>query len=167
MDTEGMSKKRPVSKGLLNRVALYIRDNSINGECIQDEETMAYHLGLTVDTVHKVIAQLSDSKLIVVNESIEPGVPNTYIYVGEGAVSKLILEAGKCSKELNKKLDSLGLSEEVKEIILDYDEKVRELMYETQQQNQIVEAYKSFKDSIIKAVDTPEGQVHIIARKRP
>ncbi|MEG6614984.1 hypothetical protein V6C27_00905 [Peptococcaceae bacterium 1198_IL3148] len=159
-------KERPVSKGLLQRVSIYIRDNSINGVCAQDLETIAYHLGMTVELVGKVIDQLKDQGLIIARENDNPLLPTAYIYVGDGAASKLVLEVGQISDSIINQLDQMSL-DQVKEIILDYDSKVRELLYEMQQQTQEVEAYRSFKENIVKTLDAADGLVHIIAKKRP
>ncbi|WP_031515983.1 hypothetical protein [Desulfofalx alkaliphila] len=167
MGSSGVKKSRPVSKGLLKRVSLYIRDNAINGKCIQDEETMAYHLGLTVETVNRVIEQLKENKLVMVEESKKANLPNAYIYLGDGAASRLVLETGQRSEDLIAMLDRADLSEDVKNLILDYDEKVRELLYEMQQQTQELEQHRSFKDSIVKVNETPDGLVQVIARRRP
>jgi hypothetical protein len=159
-------KERPITKGLLNRVSIYIRDNSINGICAQDIETIAYHLGMTVELVEKVIGQLKDQGLIVTKENDNPLLPTAYIYVGDGAASKLVLEVGQISDNIIAQLDQMS-TDQIKELILDYDGKVRDLLYEIQQQTQEVEAYRSFKESIVKAIDTADGLVHIIAKKRP
>lgn len=159
-------KERPISKGLLRRVSYYIRDNSINGVCRQDLETIAYHLGMTVELVTKVIKQLNEQGLIIVTPSDNPLLPDAYVYIGDGAASQLVLEVGKISDDMVAQLDSMGI-EQIKDVVLDYDLKVRELLYQMQQQTKEVEAYHSFKDSIVKTMDAADGLVYILAKKKP
>ncbi len=160
-------KNRPISKGLRRRVAFYIRDNAINGVCSQEEETIAYHLGLTVETVHKVIEQLKAEQIIIEQLNENPLLPKSYIYIGEGTTAKKALALGQLSERLNEMMGDKVIDETFKDVILDYDAKVRELLYDIQKQSQELEDYKSFKDSIMKVIDTEDGLVHILARRRP
>ncbi|MTI81752.1 MAG: hypothetical protein FH758_12915 [Firmicutes bacterium] len=165
----GSSRKRrkSLSKGLLKRVAFYIRDNSINGECIQDKETMAYALGLTEETVHNCIEKLKSDGQVEENENENPLLPNIYIYVGEGAASKKMIDVGKIGDRLVAELDSNQMAQNIKDLILDYDAKVRDMLYDIQEQTKEVEDYRSFKQSIVKTVDAADGMIHIMAKKKP
>ncbi|MBM7854830.1 putative ArsR family transcriptional regulator [Desulfohalotomaculum tongense] len=160
-------RKKSISKGLLKRIGFYIRDNSINGECTQDKETMAYALGLTEDTVRKVIEQLKAEGSVIEKENENPLLPNSYIYVGEGAPSKLVVEVGRMGDKLMRVLEGKELDQALKDIILDYDAKVRNLLYDIQEQTKEVEEYRSFKNSIVKIVDAPDGLVHVVAKRKP
>lgn len=161
-----LRKERPISKGLIKRVAHYIRDNSINGVCRQDLETIAYRLGMTVELVNKVIKQLMEQGQVVANSSANPLLPDGYVYIGDGEATKLALEVGKISDDMVAQLDNMDIAQ-IKELILDYDLKVRELLYQMQQQTKELEAYHSFKDSIVKTIDAADGLVYILAKKRP
>ncbi|MCL0041585.1 hypothetical protein M1N12_00725 [Peptococcaceae bacterium] len=164
-------KNRPISKGLLNRVALYIRDNSVNGEYIQDEETMAYYLGVTVNTVRKVIEQLLKEKKIVAKQPDDPNapIPIIYIYKGEGAMSDLALELGSLHNKLQKLFENIDgkLDDEKRELILNYAEKVQKLLDDYQEMHKKLENYKEFKESIIRVMEAHNGMFQIIARKKP
>ena len=163
-----MSKKnRSISKGLLRRVAVYIRDNSVNGEYLQDEETMAHYLGLTVETVQKVIKQLLTDGLVIIKEKKDPAMPDIYIYKGEGAASNLVLEIGGISNNLHRLLNDVQASADFKNVFLDYSRKVQELLDSYQEQQKKVEDCKNFKDSIVRILEAPNGLIQVIAKRKP
>ncbi len=128
---------------------------------------MAYHLGLTVETVHKVIEKLKADQVIIEKENKNPLLPSSYIYIGEGTVAKKALTLSELSDQLHQMLDDDSIDENLKETFLEYDGEVREVLHELQKQTQDLNNYNSFKDSIIKVIDTEDGLVHILARRRP
>jgi len=164
-----MRKSKTISKGLLKRVAFYIRDNSVNGEYMQDEETMAYYLGLTADTVRKVVKQLLDEKIIILKQPNDPNMPIIYIYKGEGAMSDLVLEIGSIHNKLHKVFDDINasISTENKDLLLNYAEKVQKLLDDYQEMHKKLEEYNLFKESIIRIMEAHNGMFQIIARKKP
>ncbi|MBO8137602.1 MAG: winged helix-turn-helix domain-containing protein [Desulfotomaculum sp.] len=160
-------RKKSLSKGLLNRVAFYIRDNSIDGQCTQDKETIAYALGLTEETVDRVIEQLKADGLVEEKKNENPLLPNSFIYIGEGAPNKHMVDVGKAGNMLIEAVEGSELDQSIKDLILDYDAKVREMLYNIQEQAKELQEYKDFKDSIVKIVDAPDGLVHVIAKRKP
>lgn len=159
----GNKKSRSISKGLLKRITLYIRDHSVDGRCERTNEEIAQDLGLAPETVLQAVQHLAAEKVIMTPVVGARATDlSTYIYLGEGELPNLLADLLACKARLTAALPAAGPAREAYTL---YDGKVQELINLAQQYSQDVQEYDSFRDSVIKSVESLDGLHHIIARK--
>lgn len=157
----GCSKPRKVSKGLMARVANYIRDKSVDGICKKSVYEIADEMGLLLPSILvDVLDQLEKKGTIQVrNRGQELTDISTYVYIGNNEVTRLISTTVLMSQDLEQ---SLGSNKE----FMEFKNKVTELINIMELQTRDVQEYQAFKSGVVKQIEAQEGVYHIISRTK-
>ncbi|ABO49772.1 hypothetical protein Dred_1238 [Desulforamulus reducens MI-1] len=154
-------KPRRISKGLLTRVANFIRDKSVDGICVKSISEIADEMGLLLPTILvDALNKLEEKGTIQVRtRGQELTDRSTFIYIGDDEVSKLMSSTVVLSHELEK---TLGDHPQFKEL----KEKINEMVNILEQQNKEVQEFQAFKSGIVRQIEAQEGVYHIISKTR-
>jgi len=157
----GCKKPRKISKGLLTRVANYIRDKSVDGVCVKSLEQIADEMGLLLPSILvDAVEQLAEKGTIKIKErGKELTDLSTFIYIGDDSVTRLMSTTVLLGQELE---ESLGNNPEFQK----YKEKVLELVNTLEQHAKEVQEYQSFKSGVVKQYEAQDNVYHIISRTK-
>lgn len=154
-------KPRRISKGLLTRVANFIRDKSVDGICVKSVAEIADEMGLLLPTILvDALDKLEQKGTIKVKErGNELTDRSTFIYVGDDEVTKLMSSTVLLTHELEETLGNNPQFQQLKQ-------KVNEMINTLEQQNKEVQEFQAFKSGVVRQIEAQEGVYHIISRTR-
>ncbi|MDO7786536.1 hypothetical protein [Desulforamulus aquiferis] len=157
----GCHKPRKVSKGLMTRVANYIRDKSVDGICVKSIADIADEMGLLLPSILvDVIEQLEKKGTIQVrNRGQELTDISTFVFIGDNELTKLLSTAAIMSQDLEA---SLGDNKE----FMEFKSKVNEMINIMEQQTKEVLEFQAFKSGVVKQIEAQDGVYHIISRTK-
>lgn len=154
-------KPRRISKGLLNRVGNFIRDKSVDGICVKSVAEIADEMGLLLPTILvEALNKLEEQGTIHVKQRGQELTDlNTFLYIGDDEVSKLMSNTVLLTLELEESLADNPQFRQLKE-------KVNEMVNILEQQNKEVLEYQAFKSGVVRQIEVQEGVYHIISKTR-
>jgi hypothetical protein len=160
-DDCGCKKTRKISKGLMTRVANYIRDKSVDGLCYKSVSEIADEMGLLLpDILVDALNQLEQKGTIKVKERGQELTDlSTFIYIGDDEVSKLMSNTVLLVHELDQTMGDNTQYQELKQ-------RVNELINILEVQNKEVVEFQAFKSGVVRQIEAQDGVYHIISKTR-
>ncbi|MEW6697443.1 MAG: hypothetical protein ACOY35_06570 [Bacillota bacterium] len=154
-------KPRRISKGLLTRVANFIRDKSVDGICVKSVAEIADEMGLLLPAILvDALDKLEQKGTIKVKDrGNELTDRSTFIYIGDDEVTKLLSSTVLLTHELEEALGNNPQFQQLKQ-------KVNEMVNILEQQNKEVQEFHAFKNGVVRQFEAQEGVYHIISRTR-
>ncbi|AEF94812.1 hypothetical protein Desca_1971 [Desulfotomaculum nigrificans CO-1-SRB] len=157
----GCRKPRKISKGLMSRVAKFIRDKSVDGICVKSIEEIADEMGLLLPSILvDVLEQLDEKGTIKIKHRGEQlSDLSTFVYIGDDEVTKLMSTTVLLGQELEQ---TLGDNEEFRK----YKEKVNEMINLLEQYAKEAQEFQAFKDGVVRQIEAQDNVYHIISKTK-
>lgn len=157
----GCRKPRKMSKGLVTRVANYIRDKSVDGFCEKSIAQIADEMGLLLPSILvDVLNHLEEKGTIQVRDRGQELTDlSTFVYIGDDDVTRLLSTTALLAQDLEQ---TLGDNPQ----FMQFKQKVNELINITDQQTREVQEFQAFKSGVVKQIEAQEGVYHIISKTK-
>lgn len=157
----GCRKPRKISKGLMSRVAKFIRDKSVDNICVKSVEEIADEMGLLLPSIlMDALEQLNEKGTIIIKNRGEQITDlSTFIYIGDDEVTKLMSNTALLGQELAQ---TLGDNEAFRE----YQEKVSEMINLLEYYAQEAQDFQTFKEGVVQQIEAQEHVYHIISKTK-
>ncbi|GAB6157040.1 hypothetical protein JCM39194_02400 [Desulfotomaculum varum] len=154
-------KPRRISKGLLTRVANFIRDKSVDGVCVKSIAEIADEMGLLLPSILvEALDKLEQNGTIQIKErGRELTDLTTFVYIGDDEISKLMSSTMLLTHELAATMSDHPQFQQLKQ-------QINEIINILEQQNKEVQEFQAFKSGVVRQIEAQDGVYHIISKTR-